>query len=1268
MADKEIEIVIKAKDEASGVLRSVGGAFAELEGSSKSFLTQALEPVNKALEIGIKALTGFVAAGGVGAAAFLTDAVKNSADFEQAIADIDAISGSTNEELQQMSDLARSLGLRKDLKVETLEATDAIEMLLRNGIDIQDVLGGAAEGVILLANATGTDGFAEAADVATDAIKLFNKDASEMVGVADQISGVVNNSKFDLIDYDYALTNSGGVANLMGISFEELNAVLAATSQNYRTGREAGTNLKVMMGFLIPKSNETADAMKSLGIITGYTQNQVDDAKLEFAALETKIAALDPTSADYAERLAELQEEQKALTREMTKGENLFFNQDGSMKSLSEIAQILQDKMGHLSDEEQGYYMRKIFGNEAWKSGIELMRLGSAGVEDWKRKIGDVSAEENAAARMDTLKSQWEILQDIYTEFSRQIGDSASGPLKDFVKWMIEVAENVGPTLVSWLQTFITTGLVPMLTMFKEWIGDGTWILTWLSDTWAKLILFKDALVEAATNIWAFIKPIIDNISQFITWKDILMGLGVMIGMTLVANIASLIAALGPFLVLLGTLAGAFSLIKTAWETDWMGINTIVTGAMGAMGISSGTLMHTLKTNFGLALEDVKAWASGQDTEWSGVKTLWGNIQIFFGEVWARVKEKLEEWTGYQKLMEWFATAKEKWNEFKEAVSKIQQTWEEVKPVLTGLVEGLKKVSDWIVENKELLASVGTAFVTWRVGAAALAGAQGIMGLLAALGLLNPVVLALAAAVGAVVIAYNNDWLPLSPEVKQSIETIKGAFSDLWKNITENAPGALQEIVDFAKGTETDFQHSKEILNGLKEFFGTIWGEIASISQTAWDGIKEAFFGFVDPIVEWFEKTFPETSKAFTEGWGDLKQDLEELWTEIKDAWDLWTKNMKIVWDTFALAIEVAVKLLWAFIEGWWKEHGDAVTTLFDNTMAALALIFSTGAEVITSALTAFIALMTGDWDTFTKELGDIWTAIWELIKETARLAWENIKTVFNESFGGIISTATTKAQELWAAITAPFSLDAITNFFSGVGTNIVNAIGTGITNAKDGLMGIVTGMMGEVNAIPVAEADIQSPSKVWQDYGLMLGQGLEAGTVESVEKAAGATRTAMKQINAAVAETSDRVPIQFREMWGQTGDINQANVETLRHFFANTFDALGNDWRMFFENLLALITDAWEAVLQRSMNALHKFRSEFGMGLKMEISLAIQDLDNLLNRFNTLGQAVQATSTSIIQNRQVYNEFAVNVQTAGASASELVSQLERYKMMASLE
>jgi TP901 family phage tail tape measure protein len=179
-------------------------------------------------------VAGLAAATGA-AVAFAGSGIKAAIDMEDQMGNIAAVMNTTKEEIQPLSDLIIDLGLDPGLKVDATEAANAIELLARNGLTMTEIIDGAAKATVLLANATGAE-FGTAADIATDAMAIFNIEGKDMIGVVDGITSVTTNSKFTIDDYSLALRNGAPAADQFGVSLKDFNTVIAATADEMGSG------------------------------------------------------------------------------------------------------------------------------------------------------------------------------------------------------------------------------------------------------------------------------------------------------------------------------------------------------------------------------------------------------------------------------------------------------------------------------------------------------------------------------------------------------------------------------------------------------------------------------------------------------------------------------------------------------------------------------------------------------------------------------------------------------------------------------------------------------------------------------------------------------------------------------------------------------------------------------------------------------------------------------------------------------------------------
>ncbi|MAM72607.1 MAG: phage tail tape measure protein [Tistrella sp.] len=276
-------------------------------------------------------------------AAISIASARTAGDFEASMNRVkSALYGIRPDQLSALSDAAQEMG--PAVGKSAIEAADGIEMLAKNGLTASQIMDGALEESLKLSALSFSD-LGNSADLVTDIMAQFGKSADELSPVVNRIAGALNASKFGFDDYAGAVAQVGGVAGGLGVSFEDLNVALTATSSLFASGSDAGTSFKTFLLALTPNSKEAGKEMERLGLS--------------------------------------------------------FFDASGQMKPLTEIAQILRDRLAGLSDEARTDALKTIFGTDAIRTAIGLMTQGAAGLDAIKVAIDQVSAAEQVATARD---------------------------------------------------------------------------------------------------------------------------------------------------------------------------------------------------------------------------------------------------------------------------------------------------------------------------------------------------------------------------------------------------------------------------------------------------------------------------------------------------------------------------------------------------------------------------------------------------------------------------------------------------------------------------------------------------------------------------------------------------------------------------------------------------------------------------------------------------------------------------------------------------
>ncbi|QJR00879.1 phage tail tape measure protein [Sphingobium yanoikuyae] len=294
---------------------------------------QRMENVGKSISVAVT--LPLLAVGGA--------ALGMVAKFESAMNRVEAATGATGKQLDALKQRAIDLGKDKSFTASAAETADVMEMLAKNGLNVQQILGGATEATLRLAAANGAE-FAPAADAVTDIIQQFGRQVSDADSIVNKMTGAMLVSKMGFEDYRLAIGQAGGVAGGIGVQFEDMNVALAATSSLFASGSDAGTSFKTFLTSLPGNSKQAKEAIEAYGLS--------------------------------------------------------FYDAQGNMKSLGDIAQNLQDRLGGLNDQVKSEVLSDIFGTDAMRTAIGLMNQGADGIAKVRAEIDKASAQTQMEARM----------------------------------------------------------------------------------------------------------------------------------------------------------------------------------------------------------------------------------------------------------------------------------------------------------------------------------------------------------------------------------------------------------------------------------------------------------------------------------------------------------------------------------------------------------------------------------------------------------------------------------------------------------------------------------------------------------------------------------------------------------------------------------------------------------------------------------------------------------------------------------------------------
>jgi TP901 family phage tail tape measure protein len=377
MADAVALVDIVGRQSVSGPAGVAAGALSAVEAAAG----KAGSVLGSLATAAVKTGAALGAIGAAGVVAGLTSAVTAAAGFEKQMSAVGAVSGASAAQMKDLSALALKLGA--DTSFSASESAQGIGELVKAGVSVADVMGGAAKASLDLAAAGGVD-VATAAEIASNAMNVFSLKGKDMAHVADEIAGAANASAIDVNDYKFALSQSGAVAAQVGVSFDDLSVAIAEMGQAGIKGSDAGTSLRTFLLNLQPQTKKQIELSRELGLTT-------------------------------------------------KEGGNAFFDASGHAKSMADISQVLQNALKGQTEQQKQATLQTLFGQDAIRAATILAKDGAGGFNEMAGAIGKVSAADVANTRLDNLAGSIEKFKGSAETAAITVGQHLTPPLRRLV-------------------------------------------------------------------------------------------------------------------------------------------------------------------------------------------------------------------------------------------------------------------------------------------------------------------------------------------------------------------------------------------------------------------------------------------------------------------------------------------------------------------------------------------------------------------------------------------------------------------------------------------------------------------------------------------------------------------------------------------------------------------------------------------------------------------------------------------------------------------
>lgn len=354
-------------------------------GLDSSGIEKGLKRLGSITSKGMKAATATITGTATALGGVATAAIKVGSDFEAQMSRVQAISGATGKELEELRSQAVELGA--DTSFSASEAAQGMENLAAAGFETNEIMD-AMPGLLDLAAASGED-LASSSDIAASTLRGFGLAASEAGHVADVLAENANRTNSSVAETGEAMKYIAPLARAAGISMEETAAAIGIMANAGIQGSQAGTTLRGALSRLSKPTADMQQAMNELGIE--------------------------------------------------------FYDSEGKMLSLEDQVGMLKSAMEGMTDEQKNNYLVTLYGQEALSGMLALINEGPDSLASLTAAYEecDGSAQTAAATMQDNLKGAVEELSGSAESLGIVFYDSVAGSLKEAAQSATESVNNI---------------------------------------------------------------------------------------------------------------------------------------------------------------------------------------------------------------------------------------------------------------------------------------------------------------------------------------------------------------------------------------------------------------------------------------------------------------------------------------------------------------------------------------------------------------------------------------------------------------------------------------------------------------------------------------------------------------------------------------------------------------------------------------------------------------------------------------------------------
>jgi len=768
--------------------------------------------------LGVTAAVG-AAAIGVGVAA-----TKMAGDYQQSMNKVQALTGSSNQQMQQYDSSLKSLAVNAGVAPKAL--SEGLYNVISAGYS-----GASAMNVLTLATEDSKIGMTDATtttNALTNVMANFKIGAGQANIVNGEMLQTVTMGKATFSQYASNITKAASTSAQFGQSMETMNAAWATLTASGISAGMATTDYDASLKVMDGNVGKVADSLHKNGIA-------FDQTKFSSMSYGQQVVYMNNA-------LQQARDKHVAITGATQQASQAISTIAGHIGMYNNDLSQLSNKQEMANKTQQAWSVTQNGFNQ------QMSRVNAA---------GQVLMITIGQALLPALTKIAAAVAPIISNFTVWL--TKSGALQNGV-------------------SVLSNGIVSAINIIGRLVSIGSSVVGFFQHNQLAMDGLKAVLIGLGVGILAFVATTIPAmVAAFVTWA-------IAAGAAAIATLA----AAAPFILIGAVVAvvvvGIILAIQhwgqiSAWlQGIWSATLNFIKGLWGGLG----AWFQGIWANIQGAFSSVGSWFQTQFTNAvNGVKNVFGSIGAFFSGIWSGIQNTFSNVGGWfqQKFGQAKTGAQNGWSGvnsfFQTSGAALQQIW-------TNTVNGIVGAFSWLYNHnyyfKNLVDNIQAwmlALGTWMISTwnNLVSTVTGLWSRLTgfATSIFNTVSGAIRTAISAVVSWVQSAWSNSINFISAQWSRLTGFASSIFNQVASTIRSVFSAVVSYIQS----------LWNGDVAFIQAVWSRLIGIASSVFNSVYSTISGIVANIINWFQSQLSRMGGLAQNAWNSVVSVFSGAWGAI---------------------------------------------------------------------------------------------------------------------------------------------------------------------------------------------------------------------------------------------------------------------------------------------------------------------------------------------------------------------------------------------------